>query len=93
MNRAKLIRETLTLTIGLFVAFQLGRSILDSIEAQIFLYRKSSALKATQAQLEQVNQELRDGLSNYRSTRGLEALARERLNVAGDGEILIRLSK
>jgi cell division protein FtsB len=57
------------------------------------LQKQSQHLKAAQKQAEDVNKELRDGLANYRSSTGLERLARERLNLAGADEVIIRLSK
>lgn len=70
-----------------------GRSIWSSIERQIFLHSQAVALKAGQKQSQEVNKDLRDGLVNYHSSAGIERLARERLNLAGKDEIIVRIAK
>lgn len=86
-------KQVLILVVTLFAIWQVGRSIQTSIHRQIFLQKQSQHLKTAQKQAEDVNKELRDGLTNYRSSTGLERLARERLNLAGADEVIIRLSK
>jgi cell division protein FtsB len=93
MRAAKLTTEILALILVLFFLYQAGRSVACSIEHQIFLYQQKAALAQGRVQTEQVNRELRQGLVHYQSPKGLEKLARERLNVAGPGEIVIRLGK
>lgn len=86
-------KQLLILVITVFALWQVGRSIQTSIARQLFLQKQSQHLKTAQKQAEDVNKELRDGLANYRSSTGLERLARERLNLAGADEVIIRLSK
>ncbi len=86
--------KQLLITAGAMLAiFQVGRAIQGSVERQVFLHKQSAALKVGEAQAEQINKELRDGLSNYRSSAGIERLARERLNLAGSDEVVIRIAK
>lgn len=73
--------------------FHACKSIVGSVEHQFYLYHQAGALKAGQAQAQEVNKELRDGLANYNSSSGIERLARERLNLAGADEIVVRISK
>jgi cell division protein FtsB len=73
--------------------YHAGRSIYSSVERQLLLHSQANSLKAGLKQAEEVNQDLRDGLTNYRSSNGLERLARERLNLAGQDEIIVRLGK
>jgi cell division protein FtsB len=70
-----------------------GRSIWGSIERQVFLHSQVAALKTGQKQSQEVNKDLRDGLVNYHSSAGIERLARERLNLAGPNEIIVRIAK
>lgn len=69
------------------------RSIAGSIERQAFLHQETKALKSGQLQAQQVNKELREGLANYRSSSGIERLARERLNLAGPDEVIVRIGR
>ncbi len=69
-------------------ALSTGRST-----ARSFCTEQSIALKSGQAQSQEINKELREGLSSYRSSTGIERLARERLNLAGPDEIIVRLGK
>lgn len=80
-------------SITLLALYHTGRSIAGSIERQIFLHNQAIALKAGQVQAQQVNKELREGLTNYRSSSGIERLARERLNLAGPDEVVVRIGK
>ncbi|HEY9789093.1 MAG TPA: septum formation initiator family protein [Candidatus Obscuribacterales bacterium] len=93
MNNFKVLRDSLIASVTLLALYHAGRSIVGSIERQIFLHNQSVALKAGQVQAQQVNKELRDGLTNYRSSSGIERLARERLNLAGPDEVVIRIGK
>jgi cell division protein FtsB len=93
MTKPKLITEIFALVLALFFLYQAGRSVACSIEHQFFLYQQKTALAQGRIQTEQVNRELRQGLVHYQSPKGLEKLARERLNVAQPGEIVIRLGK
>jgi len=86
-------KQVLILVVTMFAIWQVGRSIQTSVHRQLFLQKQSQHLKTAQKQAEDVNKELRDGLANYRSSTGLERLARERLNLAGADEVIIRLSK
>jgi len=81
------------MAVSLLAIFQVGRAIHVSIDRQIFLHKQTLALKAGEAQAEEINKELRDGLSSYRSSAGIERLARERLNLAGTDEVIIRIAK
>ena len=87
------IRQLIVMSVCLFAMFQVGRSIQSSIERQIYLHNQQLALKAGQLQAHEINKELREGLSSYKSNTGIERLARERLNLAGTDEVIIRLSK
>src|ERR1700709_2378892 len=82
-TRKKVGREVLIFAVTCLALYNAGRSIYDSVERQIFLSDQSKILHKGQAQAQQINKELRDGLSNYRSSKGIEHLARERLNQAG----------
>lgn len=79
--------------VTLLATYHAGRAIVSSVERQIFLHRQTNVLRIGQAQSQEINKELREGLSNYRSSSGLERLARERLNLAGPEEIVVRISK
>ena len=92
-ERKELIKQVLVTVACLFAIFQVGRSIKDSLERQIFLHKQTLALKAGQKQAQDVNKELRDGLTSYRSTTGIERLARERLNLAASDEVILRIAK
>jgi cell division protein FtsB len=93
VSRWKVLREVLIMGITLFAIYHASRSIAGSIERQVFLHQEATSLKAGQLQAQQVNKELRDGLTNYRSSSGIERLARERLNLAGPDEVIVRIGK
>jgi cell division protein FtsB len=93
LNKAKSVREILIMGVILLALYHAGRSIAGSVDRQIFLHKQAAALKQGQVQAQQVNRELRDGLTNYRSSSGIERLARERLNLAGPDEIVVRIGK
>jgi hypothetical protein len=90
-NTSKLLRELLIFSVTGLALYNAGRSIYDSVERQIFLNEQSQILKKGQQQAQQINKELRDGLSNYRSSKGIERLARERLNQAGPDEFIVHI--
>jgi hypothetical protein len=92
-NKRKLGREVLIFAVTGLALYNAGRSIWDSVERQIFLSDQSTILHKGQAQAQQINKELRDGLSNYRSSKGIEHLARERLNQAGPDEVIVHIGK
>jgi cell division protein FtsB len=87
------LRELSILSITLLALYHAGRSILGSMERQAFLHSQSIALRDSQRQNEEINKELREGLSNYRTSNGIERLARERLGLAGQDEIIVRIGK
>jgi cell division protein FtsB len=93
MNKVKAGREMFIMAVTLLALYHAGRSIACSVERQIFLHQQAAQLKVGQVQAQQVNRELRDGLTNYRSSSGIERLARERLNLAGTDEIVVRIGK
>ncbi len=93
LNKTKSTREILIMCVTLLALYHAGRSISGSVERQIFLHKEAASLKTGQVQAQQVNRELRDGLTNYRSSSGIERLARERLNLAGTDEIVVRIGK
>ena len=93
MTKPKLIREILVLTITLLAIYHAGRSIYSSVQRQFFLHNQAIALRAGQQQAQEVNKELRDGLTSYRSSSGIERLARERLNLAGPDEVIVRIAR
>lgn len=93
MTKAKSVRELIVMVVTLLAIYHAGRSIASSAERQIFLHNQMIALKQGQAQAQEVNRELREGLTSYRSSKGIERLARERLNLAGQDEIVVRIGK
>jgi len=93
-TKAFAFAKQLAIMLGLLLAIlQIGRAIGGSIDRQMFLHKQMLALKAGQNQAEEVNRELKDGLSSYRSSSGIERLARERLNLAGTDEVIVRIAK
>lgn len=92
-ERKGIIRQLLVMTVCLFAIWQVGRSIHASVDRQIYLHNQQLALKAGQLQATDINKELRDGLTSSQSNTGIERLARERLNLAGSDEVIIRLAK
>jgi cell division protein FtsB len=93
MAKRRVVREVLILSVTCLALYNAGRAICDSVNRQFFLHDQAIALKRGQAQAEQVNKELREGLSNYRSSKGIERLARERLNQAGPDEVIVHIGK
>ncbi|MBY0551708.1 MAG: hypothetical protein K2W95_30775 [Candidatus Obscuribacterales bacterium] len=93
MSKSKVLRELLISVVTLFAIFHACKSIVGSVEHQLYLHKQSGALITGQEQARLVNKELRDGLANYRSSSGIERLARERLNLAGSDEIIVRTGK
>ena len=93
MTRVKMVKELLIMGVILLALYHAGMAIYSSVQRQIFLHNESTMLKSGQTQGQEVNKELRDGLSSYRSSTGIERLARERLNLAGPDEIVVRVSK
>ncbi len=93
ISKTKLCKEILIMAVTLLGIYHAGRSVAGSVERQIFLHNQAIALKSGQAQAQQVNKELREGLTSYRSTSGIERLARERLNLAGPNEVIVRIAK
>lgn len=92
-TRKKVGKEILIFAVTALALYNAGRSISDSFERQIFLSEQSKVLHKGQQQAQQINKELRDGLSNYRSSKGIEHLARERLNQAGPDEVIVHIGK
>lgn len=86
-------KELAITTVTLLAIFYAVQSICASVEHQFYLHRQSASLKIGEAQAQEINKELREGLTNYRSSEGVERLARERLNLAGVDEILVRIGK
>ncbi len=76
-----------------FATFHALKSIYGSVQREIFLNGQIQALKNGQKQATEINKDLQGGLTSYSSPAGLERLARERLNLAGKDEILIRIGK
>lgn len=93
MSRQKVLRELLIIGVTLLAIYHACKSISGSVEHQFSLHKHSLALKSSHAQAQEVNRELRDGLTNYRSSSGIEKLARERLNLAGSDEVIVRIGK
>lgn len=93
MTKARTLREALIMCVTLLALFYAGKSIYGSVERQVFLHDQAGQLKKGQEQASEVNKELRDGLANYRSSKGIDRLARERLNLVGKDEIQIRIGK
>lgn len=93
MSRARIIRELMVLFVTVLAIAHAIRSIGGSLEHQFFLRKQTLALKSAHTQAQDVNKELREGLANYRSSSGIERLARERLNLAAADEVIVRISK
>lgn len=93
MTKGRLFREFAIMAITSLALYHAARSIYGSIERQVFLHSQVQALKQGQRQSQEVHKDLHDGLANYRSTAGLERLARERLNLGGKDEVIIRIAK
>jgi cell division protein FtsB len=93
MTKGRLLRELAIMVITSLALYHAGRSICGSIERQVFLYAQIQALKQGQKQSQEVNKDIRDGLANYQSSTGIERLARERLNLARQDEIIVRIAK
>ena len=87
------MKQLLITAVCLFAIFQVGRSITHSVSRQIFLHKQQLALRDGQQKAEEINKELRDGLTSYRSNTGIERLARERLNLAASDELILRIAK
>lgn len=93
MTRRKALGEFGIMVVTLLAIFHAGKSIVNSVERQLFLHQQAAQLQTGQVQATQINKELRDGLKNYRSSSGIERLARERLNLAGPDEVVVRITK
>lgn len=93
MTKARAAREFLIMAVTLLALYHAGRAVYSSLERQFFLQKQAIALRNGQQQAAGVNKELRDGLSSYRSSTGIERLARERLNLAGPDEVVVRIGK
>ena len=76
-----------------FACYHAVKSIWGSVERQVSIYDQIQALKLAQKQAQEANKDLADGLSNYKSDSGLERLARERLNLVGKDELMVRIGK
>ena len=87
------LRQAAIMCITMVAIFQAGRSIVGSVQRQCYLNKQANVLKDGQKQAEEINKELRDGLTSYRSSTGIERLARERLNLAGPDVVVIRIGK
>lgn len=92
-KKLNLLKQIGIMAVLLLGIFQVSRAIQTSVERQVFLHKQTISLKAGEAQAEEINKELRDGLTSYRSNAGIERLARERLNLAGTDEVIIRIAK
>jgi len=93
MNKKHWYRELFIMAVTVLAIYYAGCSIAGSIERQVFLHQEAAALKVSQRQNEEINKELREGLYNYRTSNGIEKLARERLGLAGQDEIIVRIGK
>ncbi len=93
MTKRRWLREFAVMAITILAIYHAGRSIWNSVERQVFLHAQSLALRASQQQNEDINKDLREGLANYRTSNGIEKLARERLGLAGQDEIVVRIGK
>jgi hypothetical protein len=71
MTKARAAREFFILAVTCLALYHAGRSIYGSIDRQIFLHKQAIALKSGQAQSQEINKELREGLSSYRSSTGI----------------------
>jgi cell division protein FtsB len=93
MTKQRFIKELFVMAIICFATFHALKSIYGSVQRQIFLQRQIQSLKTGRKQAVEINKDLQGGLNSYNSKEGLERLARERLNLAGKDEVLIRIGK
>ena len=93
MIKLRLMKELLLMAVILFAIFQALKSIYGSADREIFLLQQNKTLKIAQKQALEVNKDLCDGLTSYHSGAGLERLVRERLNLVGKDEIMVRIGK
>jgi len=93
MTKPRLLKELFLIAITCFAIFQAVKSIYGSLDRQVFLLGQAQALKETEKQALEINKDLCDGLNSYHSPAGIERLARERLNLVGKDEIMIRIGK
>jgi cell division protein FtsB len=93
VTKHRLVKELFIMAIICFASYHALKSIYGSVERQIFLYDQIQSLKTAQKQALEANKDLANGLSNYKSEAGLERLARERLNLVGKDEIMVRIGK
>jgi hypothetical protein len=93
MTKPRLLKELFLMTITCFAIFQAVKSIYGSVDRQLFLLGQVQMLKDTEKQALEMNKDLCDGLNSYHSASGIERLARERLNLVGKDEIMIRIGK
>ena len=91
--KGRTVRHLVVMGITGVALFQAGRAIYSSVQRQVFLHKQALVLKEGQKQAEEINKELLDGLKSYRSSSGIERLARERLNLAGPDEVVLRIGK
>lgn len=74
-----------------FVCVQSVRcSVLSAVKLQGLLHQ-GAAVETAHQQATQRNGMLQDKISLYSSAMGIEEMARERLDMVGDDEILVRL--
>lgn len=92
-GKGRTVKHLIVMGLTCVALFQAGRAIYISVDRQVFLHKQAARLKEGQRQAEEINKELRDGLSSYKSASGVERLARERLNLAGQDEVILRISK
>jgi cell division protein FtsB len=84
----------------LLITLVLGIALLQSIRGAYLNIAKYITLKKQMVKLESLNQkvkgkneELKSQFENYTSSKGIEALARDNLNMVGKDEVLVIIKK
>ncbi len=93
MTTRRRLKEFFLIAITCFAIFQAIKSIYGSVDRQVFLLGQAQALKTTEKQALEINRDLCEGLNSYQTPAGIERLARERLNLVGKDEIMVRIGK
>lgn len=93
MTKPGLAKELFLMLIACFAIFQAVKSVYTSVDRQVFLLRQTQSLKDSEKQALEINKDLANGLNSYHSAQGIERLARERLNLVGKDEIMVRIGK
>jgi|GEM_PF-1608055 len=80
-------------TVLLFCVVQIGYSALLNISKIVMYQTKISKSKDLQEQAKKRNNKLKNELENYNSIQKVEAIARNNLKMAAEGEILVIINQ